>query len=76
MAEIINLTPRESTAIVRALNKAKATDEERRIFFEPEFTAKRIIAWIEAIRRGEVTMCKTTGIVEGSGGDYSLPCTD
>lgn len=76
MAEIVNLTPRESTAVVRGLNKAKATDEERRIFFEPEFTEKRIVAWIEAIRRGEVTVCVTTGEIQDSRGHYLLPCTD
>lgn len=68
-----NLTPREVTTILLALAKACATEEERKIFFNPHFCDTRVAAWIKAIREKKITIPR--GITDE---DITLgmPCTD
>ena len=71
---IDNLTPKEIRAVVAGLDKAGATEDERRIFFDPSLCNPRIDAWIKAIRAGKITLPQ--------GGNskiwptFEIPCTD
>jgi hypothetical protein len=53
---ISNLTQPEISAVVKALNNAGATDEDRRIFFDPKLCNPRVESWIKAIRAGKITL--------------------
>ncbi|MBL8158623.1 hypothetical protein JNK62_03775 [bacterium] len=51
-----NLTPREVSTILLALAKAGASEEERKIFFNPYLCDTRIATWIKAIRENNIAV--------------------
>ncbi len=72
---IQNLTQPEINTIIRALEVAGATENERQIFFNPVLCERRITSWITAIRNGSI------GIPDHDGESHAItsqlfPCTD
>jgi len=70
----VNLTQTEIALIKINLARVRATDEERRTFFDPDLIQRRFETWFAAIRSGEIQIPQSK---EGDSLKIDLfPCTD